>query len=104
MNLFNNKDDAFQIQPIACESVEKFFKTLRNDCSTDYDHIPISFIIPVTSISPMIFILNNFIEVNLFPDVWKVIRIFITNQTVELKDYRSISMLPALSKIYVRLF
>ena len=48
INLFKDKNDAFQSQPITCESGEKIFRRLPNDCSTDYDHISISFIIPVT--------------------------------------------------------
>ena len=60
---------------MSCESVEQFFKTLRNNCFTGYDHIPTSFIKPVAdlliySVSP---ILNNFIEVNQFTNVWKSI-------------------------------
>ena len=55
INLCSNKDDAFQLQPLSCESFEKCLKLLRNDCYTGYDHIPISFIKPVAEflLSPM---------------------------------------------------
>ena len=52
-------------------------KMIRNDCSTGYDHIPASFIKPVTEFlaSPITFIINNFIKINQFPDIWKLARI-----------------------------
>ena len=54
-------------------------------------------------ISPLTFVINNYIATNNFPDVWKTARISpipkIT-QPVELKDYRSVSILPVLSKVY----
>ena len=55
INLCSNKDDAFQLQPLSCESFEKCLKLLRNDCSTGYDQIPISFIKPGAEflLSPM---------------------------------------------------
>lgn len=46
INLCSDKDDAFQLQPLSCESFEKCLKLLRNDCSTGYDQIPVSFIKP----------------------------------------------------------
>ena len=35
---FNNKENAFQLQPVTCENIEKCIKMIRNDCSTEYDH------------------------------------------------------------------
>ena len=66
INLFSDKDDVFQLQITSCESVEKFFKTLRNNCFTGYDHIPTSSIKPIADflIYSVSSILNNFIEVN----------------------------------------
>ena len=52
---------------------------------------------------PLTFIINNSIEESKFPDQWKIARISlipkVTNPT-ELKDYRLISILPILSKVY----
>ena len=50
---------------------------IRNDCSTGYDHIPATFIKPVSEflVSPITFIINNFIKINQFPDIWKLARI-----------------------------
>ena len=54
-------------------------------------------------VSPLIFFINNYIATNNFPDVWETGRISpITKitQPVELKDYRPVSVLPVLSKVY----
>ena len=74
---FNDKENAFQLQPVTYENIEECIKMIRNDCSTGYDHIPASFIKPVSEflVSPITFIINNFIKINQFPDIWKLARI-----------------------------
>ena len=74
---FNYKENAFQLQLVTYENIEKCMKMIRNDCPTGYDHIPASFIKPVTEFlaSPITFIINNFIKINQFPDIWKLARI-----------------------------
>ena len=51
-------------------------------------------------VSPLTFVINNYITTNKFSDAWKTARISpipkIT-QPVELKDYRPVSILPVLS-------
>ena len=76
-------------------------------CSTGYDHIPASFIKPVSEflVSSITFIINNFIKINQFQDILKLARIRPIPEIqlpVELKDYRPVSILPILSKIYKR--
>ena len=80
---------------------------IRNDRSTGYDHIPATFIKPVSEflVSPITFIINNLIKINQVPDIWKLARISPIPKIqlpVELKDYRPVSILPILSKIYER--
>ena len=80
---------------------------IRNDCSTGYDHIPATFIKPVSEflVSPITFIINNFIKLNQFPAIWKLARISPISKIqlpVELKDYRPVSTLPILTKVYER--
>ena len=71
---FNDKENAFQLQPVTYENIEKCIRIVRNDCSTGYDNIPASFIKPISEflISPITFIINNFIQTNQFPDIWKL--------------------------------
>ena len=104
---FNHKENAFQLQPVTYENTEKCIKMIRNDCSTGYDHIPATLIKPVSEflVSPITFVINNFIERNQFPDIWKLARISPIPKTqlpVQLKDYRQVSILPILSKVYER--
>ena len=66
------------------------------------------FIKPVVEflVSPLKFVINNYIASNNFPDAWKTARISPTPkiaQPVELKDYRPVSILPVLSKVYEKL-
>ena len=101
---FNDKQNAFQLQPVTYENIEKFIKMIRNDCSTGYDHIPVTFIKPVSKffVSAISLITNNFIKINQFPDIWKLTRISTIPKIqvpVELKDCRSVSILPILSKV-----
>ena len=86
----------------------KSVKMIQNDCLARYDHIPASFIKPVSEflVSPITFIINNLIKIYQFPDIWKLARINPIPKIqlpVELKDYRPVSILPILSKIYERL-
>ena len=53
------------------------------------------FIKPVVefSVSPLTFVINNYIATNNFPNAWKTVRISPTpkiTQAVELKDYRPV--------------
>ena len=83
-------------------------RLLRNDCPTGYDNIPAMFIKPVVEflVSPLIFVIKTYIATKNFPDAWKIARISpipkIT-QPVKLKDYRPVSILPVLSKVYEKL-
>ena len=88
-----NSHDSFKVQKVTYNDVLNSLKSLRNDCSTGCDNIPVSFIKPIA----------EYIEESKFPDQWKIARISpipkVTNPA-ELKDYRQISILPILSKVY----
>ena len=67
-----------------------------------------SFIKPVAEHleSPLTLILNNFLVTSTFPGIWKIARISPIPKIVnpsQFKDYRPISILPKLSKIYEKL-
>ena len=96
---------SFKQQKVTYNDVLKSLKSLWNYCSTGYDNITISFIKPIAEYiaSSLTFIINNLIEELNFQDQWKIARISpiskIANPT-ELRDYRLISILPILSKMY----
>ena len=90
---FNDKENAFQLQPVTYENIEKCIKIIRNDCSARYDNISASFTKPVSEflVSPITFIINNLIKLNKFPDMWKLATISPIPKIqlpVELKDYQ----------------
>ena len=67
--------------------------------------IPASFIKPVLEVlvSSVTFTINNLIKINQFPDIRKLARISPIPKIhlpVELRDYRTVSILPILPRIY----
>ena len=102
---FTSSHGSFKLQKVTYIDVIKSLKSLRNDCSTGYDNIPVSFIKPIAEYiaSPLTFLISSLIEESKFPGQWKIARISpipkVTNPR-ELKDYHPISILPVLSKVY----
>ena len=101
----NHHQNPFHLQHTTIETVIKIIKSLRNDCSTGYDNIPVSFIKPVAEYiaSPLTFIINNCIKTNTFPKQWKIAHISPIPKVkvpITTSDYRPISILPVLSKIF----
>ena len=109
IDLFNNKVNVFRLQPVTYENIEKCIWTITNNYLTGYAHMPASFIKPVSEllVSPITFIINNFININRSPDTWKLAKISTIPKIqlpVECNDYQPVSILPILSKIYERTF
>ena len=101
----HNTDNQFIIRHTTMSEVRKLLLNLRNDCSTGHDAIPVRYIKPVADIlvSPLTYVINNCIDKGIFPNEWKVARVCpipkVKNPT-ELNEYRPISVLPILSKIF----
>ena len=79
------------MQTVSYEDVEQYLRLLRNDCSTAYENIPAMLIKPVVEflVSPLTFVINNYIATSNFPDVWEIVKIspiLKIIQPVELKD------------------
>ena len=97
--------DSFVIKHTTFNEVKKIILQLRNDCSSGFDNIPVKFIKPVVDeiTSPVVHIINSSIDKELFPDNWKIARVCpvpkVDNPLYE-KDFRPISILPILSKVY----
>ena len=64
-----NKSNSFKLRLVTPTEVNKCIKTVRNDCSTGYNNIPVSLIKLVAAYleSPLTFIINNFIVASAFP-------------------------------------
>ena len=88
---FPDKNNGFQLETVSYQNVEQCSRLLRNDCSTGYDNIQGMFIKPVVEflVSPLTFVINNYIATSNFPDVWEIVKISPIPkiiQPVELKD------------------
>ena len=104
ISLLRDKSNSFKFWLVILTGVNKYIKTLHNDCSTGYDNILVPFIKPVAEYleSPLTFIINNFIVTSTFPGIWKIARISPIPKFVNpsyLKNYRPISILLILCKI-----
>ena len=105
---FPDKNNGFQMQAVSYGDVAQCLRLLRNGCSTRYDNIPATFIKPVVEllVSPLTFVINNYLATSNFPNAWKTAAISPVpklTQPVELKDYRRVSIFPVLSEVYEKL-
>lgn len=101
-------DDAFCFRRVTYEETRKTILNLRNDCSTGPDQIPSKYLkICVDSIaSPICHIINTSIDNKIFPRQWKISKITPipkVDHPNEPSDYRPISILAALSKVFENL-
>ena len=88
--------------------IRKEFKKIRNDYSIGFGCSPLELVKPVSDylVSPLTHIINNCIKMRKFPKLWKTAKICpipkistpFTNS-----DYRLISILPILPKIFERI-
>ena len=112
LNLINNlpPSEGFKIKFSTVtydDSVAKLH-SFRSDCSSGYDSISFKNIKPVIDdiASPLTFIINSGIKANYYHNAWKIQRITPVpkiNTPTEFTDYRPVSILPILWKVYERL-
>ena len=108
INNFEEHDDAFNINEVTYSDVRKAILGLRNDCSTGDDQLPSKYLkLCVEDIcSPLCYIINSSIKNKIFPNQWKISKITPipkVNHPAESSDYRPISILPILSKVFEKL-
>ena len=101
----HNELDSFTIQPTMHTEVSKISQKMRSDSATGHDSIPIKFLKFVADdvFLPLTNKMNNSFQINVFPTQWKISRICLISKVrkpVQMTDYRPISVLPAMSKVY----
>ena len=99
------QQNSFNITKVSYAEIRKAILNIRNNCSTGPDKIPSKYLkLCVDEItSPLCHIINASIEKQIFPEQWKFFKISPIpkiNQPIEPSDYRPISILPILSKVY----
>ena len=102
-----NYDQSFHLNHTNYNEVYKIITNLKNDCSSGHDNIPVRYLKPVAEYitSPMVHIINTSIDQEIFPKQWKISRVCPipkTDNPTSIKDYRPISVLSVLSKVYER--
>ena len=104
--LENTHSQSFKVHKISIEETENELKTTSSGCSAGADNIPTELTKPVESYNGTPVIMNNFIQNEKYPDAWSIARISSIPKIwapESLSDYRTISILPRLSKIYEKL-
>ena len=98
----------FDLHCVSQKEVEKEIDKLRSDTSTGIDQIPVKFVkLAKDHISaPLTHIINRCIATSSFPKPWKMARISPipkVDEPLSDADYRPVSILPTLSKVFERL-
>ena len=100
-------EQSLQITQTTYGEVNKIIQELHSDCSSGHDQIPVKLIKPVRDFvtSPLVHLMNTCITTSIFPELWKLARVCpipkVPNPLVA-KDFRPVSILPILSKIFER--
>ena len=98
----------FNLRCVSLMEVEKEIDKLRSDTSTGIDQIPVKFakLAKVHISGPLTHIINHCIATSSFPRLWKMARISPipkVDEPLSDADYRPVSILPTLSKVFERL-
>ena len=98
----------FDLHPVTFHEVLAQLRSLRSHTSTGADQIPVKYLKLVADhiASPLTDIINGYLSNHSFPALWKLARVTPIpkiDQPTDVDDYRPITILPALSKVYERL-
>lgn len=104
-DLVNNSLNNLNITGITNDDIVNAIKKLKPKKSVGHDLIPIYIFKGCSDILsyPLIIIFNKIISTNTYPSAWKIAKIcpiFKNGQRSNIKNYRPISILPAVSKIF----
>ena len=102
-----NYDQSFHLNHTDYNEVYKIITNLNNDCSSGHNNIPVRYLKPIAEYptSGMVHIINTSIDQGIFPKQWKTSRVCPipkTDNLTSIKNYRPISVLSVLSKVYER--
>ena len=107
-NLPDEKNEqSFCLNHTNYNEVYKIISNLKNDCSSGHDNIPVRYLKTVVEYitSPLVHIINTSIDQEVFPKQWKISRVCPipkNDNPTSIKDFRPISVLSVLSKVYER--
>lgn len=109
INNFQLRNDRSELyfRHVTYAEVETELKSLRMDCSAGFDNIPVALIKPVLEylISPLTHVINSGIDEQKFHTQWKIGKVSPIpkcDNATSPDQYRPVSVLPTLSKVYER--
>ena len=96
----------FLLQPVTIDECKILIKNLRNT-KTNVNHVPVSMLKKICDyiVKPLVDLINESYIIGKFPDILKIsfiTPIFKTGNTHDPSNYRPISCLPVMSKIFER--
>jgi len=103
--LTNFSETKFKFHPVTDENIEKIISTLAPKSSAGKDGLSVKFLklIQKPLISPLTKVVNQTIRSGIFPNFLKIAKIipcFKKGEKHKIENYRPISILPAISKIF----
>jgi hypothetical protein len=103
-----NSKGTFKFSHTNFKEVSTLIQKLNSNCATGHDSIPVSFIKPISDIiTPhLVNIFNLCIDTHIFPHSFKLSRVSPipkTDSPTSFDDYRPISILPSISKIFEKI-
>ena len=105
--LTSSVDTQFSFTPISENETLKIIKNLKNKCSYGVDGISNVLLKSISNeiVKPLTLIINQSLETGIFPNAFKtskVVPIYKKGDKANLSNYRPISILPTISKIFER--
>jgi hypothetical protein len=108
MYLRHRVTESFFVSPITCSEIIAVVKTLPSKSSCDCNGLSVKLLKCFINniVSPLCLILNKCLAHGVFPDglkIAKVVPVYKSGDKCDLKNYRPISLLPIISKIFEKL-
>lgn len=97
----------FRCRPVDEEELDKIILTLKTKSSSGHDEVPLKLIkyVGKSLLKPLLHLINSSLITGIFPDclkISKVVPIYKKGERYEISNYRPVSILPSVSKIYER--